>query len=31
MGVPFEGAHRARQDVEALLSCVLKLYERGFI
>ena len=31
MGVPFEGAHRARQDVEALTSCVLKLYERGFI
>lgn len=31
MGAPFEGAHRARQDVEALLSCVMKLYERGFI
>ena len=31
MGHPFEGAHRARQDVEALLNCVLKLYERGFI
>jgi DNA polymerase III epsilon subunit-like protein len=30
-GVPFEGAHRAMHDVEALLTCVLKLYERGFI
>ena len=31
MGEPFEGAHRARQDVEALLRCVLNLYDRGFI
>lgn len=31
MGAPFEGAHRARHDVEALLNCVIKLYERGFI
>jgi DNA polymerase III epsilon subunit-like protein len=31
MGEPFSGAHRARQDVEALLRCVKVLNIRGFI
>lgn len=31
LGDPFAGAHRARQDVEALLRCVKVLYTRGFI
>lgn len=30
-GEPFAGAHRARQDVDALLRCFESLYERGFI
>lgn len=30
-GEPFSGAHRARQDVDALLRCFESLYERGFI
>jgi hypothetical protein len=30
-GEPFEGAHRAMVDVRALLRCVEKLYDRGFI
>lgn len=28
-GVPFAGAHRAKQDVAALLKCCVKLYEDG--
>lgn len=30
-GVPFEGAHRARGDVEALFRCYQELYQRGVI
>ena len=30
-GVPFEGAHRARHDVEALFRCYEELCKRGVI
>lgn len=30
-GVPFEGAHRARGDVEALYRCYAELYKNGVI
>lgn len=30
-GMKFDGAHRARQDVEALTRCVELLFDRGFI
>lgn len=30
-GVPFEGAHRARNDVEALFECYAELCKRGVI